>query len=817
MRSETLSSIEYVLGDQPGWVVIHSSLANLAPSKPFDKWDFVYVVKELSNRGWTVILPSFTFSFTSTKSFSLETNKSETGILADWVYETLPDAIRTDHPIYSFVLIGRGAAEILNCKNMTTFGDSSPFALFEKKNAQICLLGADWSDCTQFHRYEELADVPYRFFKNFEGVRSCNGKETPIKAKMFVRDHNLAAKNNFSPLAKKLAKENKIKSIQLERGKVQSCNVRDISAVASSQLSEDKLVYVEKKRITAMKIAQKSRREIQPEFRVAVAGSSNLDPYISEFEQRLNEAVPDRVLRYYSNPFGQLANEILAPKSNLIHFNANLTFFVDRLEDLLGVVNIEYLDDVKIVKVVENYCALIRKYMNVNEGKIFIHSLTANAASCSYGQKKITNILKELNDRISNYFLDHDKIFIVDISAIAQKSSTYFDPRTWYIGRFPYSNDMTKNIVKKWSSIALSQMEKTIRLIVLDLDNTLWGGVVGEDGIDGIKIGGDYPGNCFSDFQMMLKGLAKNGIALAICSKNDEGIAINVFENRSSMVLSKDDIVAHRINWQPKYQNIQELVKELSLGLESVLFIDDNPVERQTVRTNLPEVKVLDLPEDPALYSAALNECLWLETFTVSDLDRKRVASYKVKSKIETGIRTAESIEDFLTDLEIKVFIQSLSSNNVDRATQLCAKTNQFNTTSQRYSECDLYQLEADGHQVFVIGMEDTYTEKENIGLLVLKSISGQSGTIDLFLLSCRVLGRGIDIAVLEWCILKANTLGWTEVHGVILETDRNTPVRSIFSENGFRKTDSQNLWIRDDMLPKFPTFLTIKDETNET
>lgn len=658
--------------------------------------------------------------------------------------------------------------------------------------------------------------MPYRYFKTFEGVRECGGNETPIKAKMFVRDNNLAGENDFSPLAQQLAKDNKIKSVRLERGIVQSCKVRDISAVASSQLSDDKLVYTQKKRLLAMKIAQKSLREIQPEFRVAVVGSSNLDPYVNELELRLNEAVPDRIVRFYSNPFGQLANEILVRNSNLMHFNAELTFFVDRIEDLLGVVNIEHLDDVNITKVVENYCVLIQKYLNVNEGKVFIHSLTANAGSCSSGQEKITNILKEQNNLIGNYFSDHDKVFMIDVSAIAQKSSTYFDPRTWYIGRFPYSDMMTKSIVKKWSSIALSQMGKTIRLIVLDLDNTLWGGVVGEDGIEGIRIGGDYPGNCFRDFQMMLKGLARNGIALAICSKNDEEIALNVFENRTSMALSKEDIVAHRINWAPKYQNIQELARELSLGLESVLFIDDNPVERQTVRTNLPEVKVLDLPQDPALYSTTLNECLWLETFTVSDLDRRRTASYKAKSKIEAGIRAAENIEDFLSNLKISVFIQSLSSSNIDRATQLCAKTNQFNTTSKRYNESDLYQLEAAGHQVFVVGMEDTFTEKENIGLLVLKSNGDQSGTIDLFLLSCRVLGRGIDAAVLEWCISRASSLGWGMIYGEILETDRNTPVRSTFSENGFRKTDSKKIWIRDDMSPNFPTFLIVKDETNE-
>jgi len=816
MRNEIFLALKTVLGDQPGWVVVHSSMAKLAPTDPINKWDFIYAVKQLAEQGWTLVFPAFTFSFTTTGKFSPTCSNSETGILADWIKESLPDSIRTENPIYSFVAIGSGADELYSCKSETTFGANSPFELFEKRDAMLCMVGADWEYCTQFHRYEELAEVPYRHFKTFDGIMSLGGESTPTSTKMFVRDLDLDVANDFSPLIRTLLESRKIESCRLGRGKVQSCSVKDIRRAAMSQLSEDNYVYTHNKAVLALSLEQKSTRQHQRKYKIAILGSSNLDPCKNQLGVKLGEKLCDRDVQIYSNPFAQLANQILNQKSELLQFGADVTFFIDRLEDILGVVSIEYIDEKSINKAVKNYSLLIQKYLDLNKGMVIIHYMTANPASCISEQDKVASIVRKSNDLLEQRFSDNDNVILLDISSVVQRDASFFDMRTWYLGRFPFSHGVMNYLVERWISIILVLLEKTARLIVVDLDNTLWGGVVGEDGIDGIKIGGDYPGNCFRDFQMALKGLSNNGVAIAVCSKNDEDVALNVFEERTSMVLTKDDVVAHRINWAPKHQNIQEIAKELSLGLDSVLFIDDNPVEREAVRKNLPQVKVLDLPQDPAFYGSALRECLWIETLLVTDVDRKRVASYKTKSKIEAGVRGAEDIESFLKGLEIKVSIQALSSDNIGRAAQLCMKTNQFNTTSKRYSASDLLELEANGHEVFVIGVEDIYTEKENIGLLVMRDNNNKSGTLDLMLLSCRVLGRGIDTAVLEWSVSRSKRLGWTSIHGELIETERNTPVRTIFSANGFRQSPSKGFWIRENMSPNLPEFLTIRDEINE-
>ena len=268
--------------------------------------------------------------------------------MGDWVYECLPDAVRTQNPMYSFVVIGGGSSEVESCISETTFGKKSPFMLFEKKNGKICLLGAGWEDCTQFHRYEELAQVPYRYYKTFTGIKSLHEDISQVQIKMFVRDLNLAAENDFSPLVRALNRGKSIESEFLERGTVQSCDIQDIKKIALEQLAENKLVYCKNHRHLAYKISQTASRERQSISRVALVGSSNLDLEVNQLETKVNSVLPIRNSKVHCVPFGQLAQEILTEGSRLETFDAELTFFVDRIEDLLGVINVEHRDQESI-------------------------------------------------------------------------------------------------------------------------------------------------------------------------------------------------------------------------------------------------------------------------------------------------------------------------------------------------------------------------------------------------------------------------------------------------------------------------------------
>jgi FkbH-like protein len=254
------------------------------------------------------------------------------------------------------------------------------------------------------------------------------------------------------------------------------------------------------------------------------------------------------------------------------------------------------------------------------------------------------------------------------------------------------------------------------------------------------------------------------------------------------MELRPSDIVAHRINWRPKWIGIQEICEELSLALESVLFIDDNPVEREAVHRNLPAVKVLDLPSDPAGFADSVKSCIWLESVIVTKEDLRRVKGYQHRAKIENGRRKAANLDDFYASLGMKLHLHQLSDGNIARAAQLCQKTNQFNTTTTRYNQRDLRNLVQAGADVIMIGLEDKTSELENIGLLILKPSDERQGwgSVDNYLLSCRILGRGVETSVLYWALARARARGWKGLHGRIIETERNTPARQIFRDAGF-------------------------------
>jgi len=252
------------------------------------------------------------------------------------------------------------------------------------------------------------------------------------------------------------------------------------------------------------------------------------------------------------------------------------------------------------------------------------------------------------------------------------------------------------------------------------------------------------------------------------------------------------------------------------VGVESMLYVDDNPVEREAVRRSLPGIKIVHLPSDPAGFAETLLASPWLEAVSVTAEDRKRVASYRARRQVEQLRSKAGNLQDFFLSLNMKLRFKALDDGNVARAVQLCAKTNQFNTTTRRYSQGELFQVIRDGGDVIVIGLEDRFSELENIGVIVLRKSTERptEGVVDDYLLSCRVLGRGIETAVLGWALRRGAARGWDTLRGVIIETDRNTPVRAVFSDAGFKAGTAPGEWTAATSLSAtMPVWLTICDD----
>ncbi|MDC1160474.1 HAD-IIIC family phosphatase, partial [Luminiphilus sp.] len=577
-RAEFLTALTEILPETPGIVVLHSSFTRLIPPAGFGPWDAVFAIKSLAQCGWTIALPAFTFSFCKTGKFSLQHSGSETGIFSDWLLEHLPETHRTPHPIYSFAVIGPRAEMIADCPSSTTFGDDSPFGLFERENARFVMLGCGWDSCTQIHRYEELEKVPYRYFKDFKGTTESQGKCSEVTARMFVRDLELDPRVGTERVMPQLRENGRIVSSSLFSGVVEAVDAVDLANESIRALNENPLHLLKNEAQVATALEARRELQSQPSLRLAVLGRFNLQSLEKAWKENLAEFLPERQIEFYSLPFGQLHGEILSPSSQLHEFNADFRVFCDRWEDLTPA-----RDKEALVVAVKEYAALITRLHEISGGWSVVHRFAVLAATRQSGiAREVAGIVAELNQLLDEHLSHLEQVIWLDVAAeAASHPGAVLDPRLWYLGRFVFTESFCDQLARVWVGFTLAAIGKTSRLVVVDLDNTLWGGVLGEDGLEGIRIGGDYPGNAFAKFQSEIKALTKRGVAVAIASKNDEDLALKALNELPLMILRSEDVSTWRINWQAKYQNIKEMAKELNLGLGSVLFIDDNPIERE--------------------------------------------------------------------------------------------------------------------------------------------------------------------------------------------------------------------------------------------
>ena len=811
-RDDLLSALRNVLPPEPGMVVAHSSLSGLLPPTGFQAYDALYAITRLVDEGWTVALPAFTFSFCTGEAFDLHRSPSQTGILSQWLLTHIPQAQRTLHPIYSFAIVGPRADEIMRCPSKTTFGDDSPFGLFERNNATLVLLGCGFEYLTQFHRCEEKAAVPYRYFKTFSGDADFGQGPQKVDATMYVRDLAIDPINDFSRAVEAMAAQNQIRKAPLWRGYVSAVRTVDLAATCGQLLADDCCALVDNGPQVVARLSLKRHAAVQPAFRMAVLGSSNVHHLEKSLSEELSQLLPGRRSEVRAVPFGQLERSLIDPTSELHRFNPQARVFCDRLEDLLGA---RWFESTNAEDAVGRYAALISEEASVYGGWSIVHSFAMLSPSPDAEAGRACTIrVESLNIKLREALAGVSQLVWVDLAAEAAACrQEIIDQRLWHIGRFPFSLAFSRRLARRWAGLALSMLGKTSRLVVVDLDNTLWGGVIGEDGIDGIAVGGDFPGNAFVEFQRALNDLRARGVALAICSKNDEDLVLRAFDQLPSMVLKASDFAAKRINWTAKSVNIQQVAAELNVGLESILFVDDNPVEREAIRRVLPMVNILDLPADPALYVDALTNSPYLSAAFVTVEDRLRVQNFEARKVIERIREKAANLEDYYSSLGMVLRCEPLSAGNTQRALQLCHKTNQFNATTRRYELRDLQALTASGADVVVLGLEDRHSKPENIGLLILKPDGSGGGEVDTYLLSCRVLGRGLEVAVVHWALHRSAQRGWRYLRGRIVETERNRPVRSIYVDAGFTQSSRSDAWEASTSdLPVLPSWLDIDD-----
>lgn len=378
-------------------------------------------------------------------------------------------------------------------------------------------------------------------------------------------------------------------------------------------------------------------------------------------------------------------------------------------------------------------------------------------------------------------------IDLESISAWAGKSR-FYDERNYHWLKQPFSPEGV-SLLARHIAVSLRSLTRGRRkVLVLDLDNTLWGGVVGEAGPHGIAVGStSAEGEAFLAFQKHVRRLKESGVLLAACSKNNEADAREPFETNAEMVLRLDDFSAFHASWDTKPARIRRIAGELNLGTDSFVFFDDNPAEREHVRAELPEVLVVEVPEEPAHFVRALQESLAFEAVDLTTADSERAAQYQAESSRKQAASAAASTEDYLASLMMHAIAQPVAEANLDRVVDLITKTNQFNLTTRRHSRAAVEQMAANARGVcFAVTLTDKFGDYGLVSVLLAMPETERRLRIDTWLMSCRAMGRTLERWVMDHLAAAARGLGFSEITGEYLPTAKNAPVKDMLPGFGF-------------------------------
>ncbi len=397
--------------------------------------------------------------------------------------------------------------------------------------------------------------------------------------------------------------------------------------------------------------------------------------------------------------------------------------------------------------------------------------------------------MQALNRELVTRVAAHGSCHVWDYAGLVASagSATWTDPRMWALSRTPVAASKQPLFAAHLARTLRAALKPRAKCLVLDLDNTLWGGVIGDDGLGGIQLGSEHPGSAFRALQRAALGLRDRGVLLALASKNDLHVVLEALEKHPEMLVKASDFACMRISWEPKSKSLREIAEALNIGLDSLVFFDDNPVERAEVAAAVPEVLVVDVPTDPALYVQALANVPVFDAPVLTAEDRARAEDYQAQAERDQAERSAGSIESFLASLRMVADIEPWNALNAQRITQLVGKTNQFNTTTQRWTEAELAGLHTSGAGVFALRLRDTYGDMGLVGVLVLTGgARGEELVVHGLILSCRVANRGIEQTMVAFAAEVARQRECTALVGDFIPTKKNGPVAELYPRLGF-------------------------------
>jgi FkbH-like protein len=549
----------------------------------------------------------------------------------------------------------------------------------------------------------------------------------------------------------------------------------------------------------AAKAVQDALRQKMGTFKhkaeVAFVSSYTADP-LADYVQVLS-AQNDLAVNQYIAPYGQFNQELLNPQSELYRASPQLTFLLIEIEPLLAN---DTIDEQTQSSVLSRLGGLVDAFLKNSTGILVINTFPA----CSSWPLNVLPearriFIEKINAAIIERYQSHPRIQILDLDALVAYAGCQnaMSPQMMSMARIPFSEAFLGMLARRIVSHIVATKGLARKCLVLDCDNTLWGGIIGEDGLDGIHIGHDSPGREYIEFQKTIIELYEQGVILAINSKNNYNDVMQVLNEHPQMLLREKHFASILVNWDPKPQNMQKIAGQINIDMDSIVFIDDNPAERELMRQSLPQVETLDMPADPSLFARTLRETGFFTRAYLTEEDKNRGQIYATQRQRDQFQQSCATLEDFLKSLEMVVSIHPAGKDDIKRVAQLTQRTNQFNLTTRRYTEADIAAMAQNPNWwIYILGLKDKFGDNGTVGLALVE-IQPKQWRVDTFLMSCRVIGRQVEDALVDRICRDAAKAGCTSISAEYIPTAKNNLVTGFWDKMGFEKENADAKQIR--------------------
>ena len=565
-------------------------------------------------------------------------------------------------------------------------------------------------------------------------------------------------------------------------------------------------------------------RNLDKKLRIAFLASSTINGFEETMRVKCFQKGIDCIT--YVADYNQYNQEILNQNSELYNFKPDITFLILDTRHVLGEYffswySIPHDERPKIIDTKINEINELCNTFNSNfDSKLVVTSLQIpNYSPYGINEESILVSLKEVIYQINTELFKWNKsgkIFTYDFNEFVRKfgENNIFNYKQFFSGDIKISIEYIPKFINELMGYVYAISGITKKCIVLDLDNTLWGGIIGEDGFDNIKLGDNPVGRSFVEFQKRLLALNQRGIILAINSKNNFDDAIEVIQKHPNMILREDNFACVKINWNDKVTNLQKIADELNIGLDSIVFFDDDPINQEYVRVSLPGVLVIDLPKDSSQYAQIITKMKEFDVLKITEEDTKRSDMYLGQKKRKELENKVGDFNEFLKQMNIEVNVQKANSFSIPRISQLTLKTNQFNLTTKRYQEEEIGKFSSSDNKIVeCVQVSDKFGDNGITGTYIVEKKNNDEWVIDTFLLSCRIMGRGVEEIMMNQIIENAKLSGVKKIKGEFIPTLKNKPAENFYEKLGFKKENE--FWVfNTDNIIKIPEHIkVIKNE----